>query len=252
MFMHCISRNYQWMTDWLQQPIGKCYLASEKEKIGEFLPKLFGYHFLIFGDNQFVSCTADSPINHKILIHPHIEQEDKEKGVSTLTTRWDKLPIGSESVDVIYLAHCLELSNNPHEILRETYRILRPEGYLLVSGFNPWSMWGFLHFFSRFLGVSILPSGFKSPLKLKNWLCLLGFEFLDIRSFCYYPPINNEYILDKMYTIEEVSGKFRLPFAAGYVMVACKRVVTLTPLRPNWRKKKKIIINELIEPITRN
>jgi SAM-dependent methyltransferase len=42
----------------------------------------------------------------------------------------------------VLLPHVLEFSDNPHQVLREVSRILMPEGHVVVSGFNPWSLWG--------------------------------------------------------------------------------------------------------------
>ena len=38
------------------------------------------------------------------------------------------LPFESQSIDLVVLPHVLEFSDNPHQVLREVERILRPEG----------------------------------------------------------------------------------------------------------------------------
>ena len=39
-------------------------------------------------------------------------------------------------------------------------------------------------------------------------------------------------------------------FAGGYMLKARKRVYTLTPIRPRWRFRQKVV-GQLIEPTTR-
>jgi SAM-dependent methyltransferase len=40
------------------------------------------------------------------------------------------------------MAHALEFHDDPHQILREVERVLIPEGELIITGFNPISIWG--------------------------------------------------------------------------------------------------------------
>src|SRR3981081_1120128 len=52
-----------------------------------------------------------------------------------------QLPLASQSVDLVALPHVLEFHHNPHDVLREVERVLMPEGHLVISGFNPASLW---------------------------------------------------------------------------------------------------------------
>jgi hypothetical protein len=42
----------------------------------------------------------------------------------------------------VVLPHALELARDPHHALREVERVLVPEGRVVISGFNPASLWG--------------------------------------------------------------------------------------------------------------
>ena len=40
------------------------------------------------------------------------------------------------------MPHILEFADEPHQVLREVERVLVPEGHLVITGFNPASLWG--------------------------------------------------------------------------------------------------------------
>src|SRR5438093_12093821 len=53
-----------------------------------------------------------------------------------------ELPILTGSIDLVMLPHTLEFVDNPRQLLAEACRIIKPEGLILVCGFNPYSTWG--------------------------------------------------------------------------------------------------------------
>ena len=52
------------------------------------------------------------------------------------------LPFAENSLDLIVLPHALEFTDDPHQMLREAYRVMRPEGQIVIAGFNPFSLFG--------------------------------------------------------------------------------------------------------------
>lgn len=66
-----------------------------------------------------------------------------------VVSRLEDLAVAPDSVDGIFLPHLLETTPDPHAVLREVERILRPDGCLVVAGFNPWGWWGVRHYLSR-------------------------------------------------------------------------------------------------------
>jgi SAM-dependent methyltransferase len=101
----------------------------------------------------------------------------------------DRLAIATDSVDVVFLPHLLETSANPHGVLREVDRILRPEGQLVVMGFNPIGWWGLRHLVAR----KGYPPGIKQLIsghRLNDWLRLLNYRVLRTD---YYHSIASRY-----------------------------------------------------------
>ena len=72
--------------------------------------------------------------------------------------RYDELPFASQSIDLVALPHVLEFTDDPHEVLREVARVLMPEGRLIITGFNPLSLWGMRQGMRRLGTESFLPA----------------------------------------------------------------------------------------------
>ena len=85
------------------------------------------------------------------------------------------LPFAENGVDLIVLPHVLEFTDEPHQLLREVHRVIRPEGHLIIAGFNPFSLFGAKRYFGR---EQTMPwtGNFIALYRLKDWLSLLGFE----------------------------------------------------------------------------
>jgi SAM-dependent methyltransferase len=231
-------------SNWWKTALGTSFFELEKKVVAQLSRHLFGYHALLLGDPLFLSMFEESPINHRVCLQPEIALI-AEKG-SALSARQDKLPIIADGVDLIYLAHCLEVIKNPHEVLREAYRTLVPEGHLLISCFNPWSLWGFFHWLLRWTNNAPWDGTFISTLRLKDWLHLLGFDVVSCSPFFFKPPINHAGTLQSLSGLEKW-GYLCWPLGrAGYVILAKKRVITLTPMRPSFRVVTKPLTTEVI------
>src|SRR6185295_9045495 len=140
--------------------------------------RLYGHESLVIGNYNFINCLPKDRIRNLTLLNNNINlniEEIKKNAINAICTKEYKLPIVSESIDIVYLAHALEVTSNPHEVLREVYRVLRPEGYIIITCFSPFSLLGLaklILYFSRKCPWSLK---FISKIKMVDWLKLLGF-----------------------------------------------------------------------------
>lgn len=242
----------QWKTfrQWLDQPLGRAFLAAESEEVGELTAKLFGHYLILVGQSSFSSALKKSPIINRIWLSPELEVSINE--LSSVVARQDKLPFLSDEVELVYLAHCLEFLPNPHETLRESYRVLKPEGHVVISCFNPWSIWGIYRWLTHYINRVPWDGRFISLFRLKDWLALLGFDLIESRPVFFRPPIQNETWLKRLTWLETI-GRWCWPIWSGcYIVLAKKRVMTLIPLRTKWKAKEKALASGLVEPAARN
>lgn len=148
------------------------------------------------------------------------------------------LPFDSQSMDLLVLPHILETTANPHQVLREVDRILMPEGRVVISGFNPWSLWGARQRVP--LLKPWLPAEVSAPVslhRLKDWFKLLSFEIELGRFGCYVPPCRTQKWLDRTSFFEQAGDRWWPACGGIYVVSAVKRVPSMTLLKPKWKTK---------------
>ena len=229
--------------EWLQTALGEALLQQESRVVEEALDGIFGEHCLqlgLWGDSRtFLRFTRTQRC---CLI-----AEDKLGGPSAVA-ELHHLPVESDSIDAVLLPHTLDYSDRPHAILREVDRVLRRNGQLVILGFKPKGLWGL----RRLIPGAGMPPGADnliSDRRLRDWLQLLDMRIQGTTHyFCRWPLPRHK---ARANTKWERRGQAWWPeLAACYMLTAQKRVGTLTPVRPLWRRQPKVVAG-LAEPSTR-
>ncbi|MAB62398.1 MAG: SAM-dependent methyltransferase [Pseudoalteromonas sp.] len=214
---------------WQQFPHGDYLRAEIERKLTPWLPRMFGYHMLKLGNLSGELATSESPIKHQVCV--------AEQGLFTgVIADVDELPFYEHSVDACILSHCLEYHSDPHHILREAHRTLIPGGYLVITGFNPFSLCGLAQLlpFSR----QKLPwtGRFFTPSRVKDWLNLLGFEIISDERFI-HSSLARGNRLSRFAAWRSFGQQYLKPMGSVYMLVARKRVAPLTPIKPKWHAR---------------
>ena len=229
----------QQLQEWFAGKQGTILLEEERKKLSLSLYALFGYHILQIGNIGGLNFLDDSKISHKIVagLIP-----DEEPGpTSGFCCDCNYLPVAADSIDVIVLPHVLEFESNPHQVLRESERILVGEGHVVILGFNPWSFWGLYRLLLAWREKSPWQGHFIGLTRIKDWLKLLDFEVIKIERFYFRPPIRSLKLLKRLEFMEQL-GSYCWPWFGGvYLMLAKKRVVPLTPIKLQWRTRRQTI-----------
>lgn len=233
--------------------------GCERRLLHDVLSNLFGFHLLLVGLGQQEDYLANSRISHRMIMAldrdtaPLPERIPARAGKpenGQFQGQPEALPLQTDSIDVIVLPHILEFSERPHDVLREVDRILIPEGHVVILGFNPFSLWNLWRWARGRKGRVPWCAHFISATRMKDWLALLGFEVIDTRHYFFRPPLRHKGLLGKLAFLERL-GQRGWPILGGaYGMVARKRVIALTPIRPRWETKRKLISPGLVEPMT--
>ncbi len=210
---------------WLETTLGQYLLKQEQEIFDRLVGDIFGFYAVQLGMAP-LSALKNSRI--ACILRINGEQSD-------LCCESEYLPFTENSIDLICMPHTLEISNNPHQSLREAERVLMPEGHLILTGFNPFSLWGLRKALSRQQEYP-WQSPFFSQMRIKDWLALLGLELVKSEIFGFMPPINNERWLARLSSMERIGSQGWPMLGGGYCIVAKKRVTNMTLLKPNWKK----------------
>ena len=224
---------------WFSSLPGREIVRSELAYINRTLPDLFGYHLVQVGQVGEFDLMEQSRILHRLVVN--IDDGGGPSGYGEIRGAASSLPVESDSVDVVLLPHVLEFESDPHTALREAFRILVPEGHLLISVFNPWSLMGFWRLWGRRTGTPPWHGQFLGVNRIKDWLALLGFDVLHAMPCFFRPPLRGEQLLQRLVFMEKF-GQRAFPYLGGSnILIAKKRVSTLTPIRPAWSVRRKLV-----------
>jgi len=231
----------QRMRAWFTHLPGRWLQAEERAQLRAILPTLFGYHLLQLGDVYSKDCLTSSRIPHCVVLDewPQETPPAGECERSEVRGSLEWLPIATDAIDTVVMPHTLEFTDDPHQVLREIDRILIPEGHAVILGFNPWSLWIFWRMALSWRGRPPWCGRFTSQARLKDWLQLLGFDIIEARRYFYRPPLSHKGLMRRLRFLDRIGQRWTPFFGAGYVVVARKRVATLTPIRPRWRPVRR-------------
>lgn len=234
---------WQQFQSWYTSSLGKRLAQREKQILDKYLPDLFGYFLLQCGCPEIKTKKMTGNWLESSRVSTHFLLDYNTNQELSCQSCLEQLPVKSDSVDVVILPHVLEFSSMPHQVLRETERVLIAEGHVVILGFNPWSIWNIFRLCLFWKKQAPWNAHFLAASRVVDWLALLGFDVVQRQGYFYEPPIQRENIIKKMAFLDKIGRRFLPNFGAAYVLVARKRVETLTPIRPRWRRQRKVVAN---------
>jgi SAM-dependent methyltransferase len=228
------------LPSWLTTPPGQALLRWEQAQLDTAVADVFGYHALQLGMPQINALQTNRM--------PHRWHADREVGnaaaeLAQLYCDFEALPFPEASLDLVALPHALEVSLDAHASLREAARVLVPEGRVVITGFNPSSLWGFKqrreHLYQRFgMGTLYLPEAgeFLGYWRLRDWLRLLGFEVESSNFGLWHPAVRSEQWLSRTEWMNRLGARYWPIFGAAYCVVAVKRVRGMRLMSASWKR----------------
>lgn len=214
-------------SDWGQFAQGKELAEAITRQLDPWWQQIFGYYLLKAGDLSCQLDTSQCKTSHQILLGLNAEKLD-------IKAETDALPVQENSVDAVLLAQTLEYSHDPHHVVREAHRVLVSDGYLLLTGFNPYSSLGMLSVMPWLKQRYPWSGRFFPASRVKDWLHLIGFEVMAEQRFFCSNMLAKEF---RRGLFSQWSERYLNYFGACYLLVARKRELPLTPIRPRWRLK---------------
>jgi len=217
------------LAEWFTTPLGRYLLAREQAYFDRTVADIFGFYALQVGlpecpflaQSRIPSCwTLDYDPPAALIADPHY------------------LPFPENTFDLMVLPHALEFTDDPHLMLREAYRTIRPEGQIVIAGFNPFSLFGAKRYFGR-AQTPPWNGNFIALYRVKDWLTLLGFDVVGGRLDAYVPPFAREKWLTRFGFVEKTGDRW-WPIAGGvYFLRATKRVAGMRVLTPAKERRER-------------
>ena len=212
--------------EWFNSPLGQYLIDLEYKYISPIVVDTFGFYAIQMG-NFDIDFLDLSRIQNKFSLNSNHPD---------LMTSNDALPFDESSVDLLIAPHILEQMAEPYELLKEIQRVLMPEGRLIITGFNPTSLWGLKKLLSFDINYP-WNTKFISLNKVKEWLPIVGLEMVEGKMGCYVPPIQQLSWLKKIQIMEKLGDRWWPMLGGFYFLVIQKRVHGMTPIRPLWQKR---------------
>jgi SAM-dependent methyltransferase len=245
---------------WLDSPPGQYALAWTEQQLDKSVVDAFGFHALQLG-LQKVRGLRCNRMPQRWLAVNGLECAGLNAALSmgeplhaswlgtSVLCEFDQLPFPSSSIDLVVMPHTLELAADPHATLAEAARVLRPEGRVVIVGFNPASLWGLKQAWSRDarLGwpantldaVESRPAEYLGYRRVRDWLRLLSFDIEGGRFGLWRPPFATERNLERVAWMDRVGSHWWPVLGGVYVIDAVKRVrgMRLVGLAPARNKR---------------
>lgn len=142
--------------------------------------------------------------------------------VHTVLTEGHALPLADNSIDCLLAVHCLETSDGVRPLLREVWRVLKPEGRLLAIVPNRRSVWARLE---------RTPFGHGHPYsrgQLEQLLRDALFEPIEWGYALFMPPIQRQLFLRSAVAWERMGQRLGSTLAGVFIVEARKE--TMAPV----------------------
>lgn len=213
------------LAEWFETQQGEYLLEREQVFFDRTVADIFGFNALQVGlPRHDLLRSSRIPLRFKA---------GKEFGAQVWMEAAE-LPFETGSLDLVLLPHVLEFSEHPHLILREVERVLRPEGSVIICGFNPLSLWGIRRLWGSKGGYP-WNGHFISLTRMKDWLALLGFEVASGSFSGYAPPFKQDEWLNRSRFMEAAGDRWWTVCGGVYFLHAIKRVPGMRVIKPKWK-----------------
>ncbi|MFA5809014.1 MAG: class I SAM-dependent methyltransferase [Thermoleophilia bacterium] len=217
---------------WYASPLGRVCLDLEKAAVMDFAAARPGEKALDIGcgTGAFTlelarrganTTGVDQSENMVSLARSMAAQDGQQVGqqVGFTVADAEALPFHDDEFDLVIAVTVLCFAAEPVRLLRESLRVLKPNGRLVLGELNslsPWAWWRRVK--RRLVKSSFSGARFFSPKKLAALLLENGFQIEGLRTLLYFPPVNSSLLLRQHRFFERVGGRI-LPDRGAFVAI---------------------------------
>lgn len=209
--------NLEKLQKWLlYTPPGRYTLTNERIFYHKSVQNVFGYYSLQIGFPEINFLQGNKIPFHYVVGHD-------------IKCMPGFLPFENNSIDLIVCPHVLEYTDNYIHLLEECYRILIPNGKLILTSFsnNYWCT----NFTKK--PESLADAKPLNLDTLKEQLIGLNYTITGGKFYCYRPLINKAKMLSRLSWLDKVGDRWFPTMANNFGLIATKEILTPTPILPS-------------------
>jgi hypothetical protein len=213
---------YRALDEWFQKPLGLSVAKEFTQQLEMIEPHLRGEILLQLGH------CGHNPWLHTVnYLEKWIASPFFSRQKINLECALNQLPLYRHSVDCVLLPLTLEPFINHLSLLDEIDRILKPMGYVVLLGMNPWSIWG------AALKLGLLRCYGASKIKMNSSFHLnriflqRGYRQCALINFGYIPPVPAS-LIQRLSFLDKV-GKMLWPYPTGFYIYVVQKEEYIPP-----------------------
>lgn len=216
--------------NWLDTEAASRMLALQSSWLQHNIARFSGLRLLYQGLDHDTRLLNTSPVKHCFRMGLPWQQGVVNADAWMTSSDW---PLPDNAIDVVVLQHSLDFTRNPHQVIREATRTIVPNGYLVIIGFNPCSLWGGVQKLLPFASEMPWVANSVSASRLCDWLTLLDFSVQSHETMGHIGPLT---LLPRRFCqrVDSVLAGNSMMMGNYYMMIAQKRVEGMTPIRNKY------------------
>ncbi len=172
----------------------------------------YGTPFLDRLRDEAQRCVALMPADQGVAVWP------ESRCCAAALVDPEMLPLPDGSIDRLLLAHALEAADRPDVLMEEVWRIVAPEGRIIVVAPSRRGVW------ARADGTPYGQGLPYSKPQLRDLLLRAVFSPVFWGEALYAPPVSRRFVVRSAPAIERLGAALGLPFAGVHIVEAIKQV----------------------------
>lgn len=216
------------LADWYQTALGLHFKEQIQQHVLSQIKQQPRQTILELGPIDVFDGIAIQPTSHKI----QLLREYSSNTIlnASVFSEFACMPLPEASVEIVLMPHVLELDSDYKTLLNESWRVLSSNGYLVIVGINPWSLWSLQRFIQP--QASLIPTAFQlhSSQKIRYHLHELDAEIIFSKTLNYLGPssqANTTWLGNFAQLLFPAAGSL-------YLIIAKKSIIPATLIKLRW------------------
>ncbi len=209
-------------------PLGKATHRIVAAKLNQYRNKVADQRVLGLGFVAPFLVAEDGDLAFMMARRGVVHWPDQGLVQSALVNEYD-LPLPDNSIEIVVMVHALEFTDEPLDMLEEIWRVLTPQGQLLLVVPNRHGLWSL---------SDSSPFGYGQPfsrLQLQRHLKEAQFSVARLESALFMPPWGKGAALNLSKGLEKFGAAAFGQFSGVLVAAATKQVYAYVPGRNRQR-----------------